>query len=467
MQILAQTKDLPTARTRRLLIVVVLAVAAAWVPLLHPDSAGAAPATGWVGPGVGAYGDAPNLGAVTGTLHAPPVALVASPDGKGYWIATADGEVRAFGDAKPVGSLPIVPHAPIVGMAATPDGGGYWLVGMDGGVFAFGDARFWGSTGALKLNQPVVGMAASRDGGGYWLVAADGGIFAFGDAGFFGSAGNIRLVAPIVAMAATRDGRGYWLAASDGGVFTFGDAVFKGSAADADIGTWIAGMQATPDGQGYWLAAATGGVLTYGDAQFFGPTPNLPPFSPVTAIAATPDGGGYWLLRQDEISVALSSPLFAGPALAGGENVVGIAASQLGPNGMARQGPFCNPYGPCEEWCALFATWVWESAGIPIPRYPFTGSIFDWGVAHGRVLPPSAVPAPGDLVLYGTGPQSTSTSVHVGIVAQVWPDGAIDTIEGDSGPEPEGQFGVTINGPFLPLYSEEANGMPVYAFVAP
>jgi hypothetical protein len=72
-------------------------------------------------------------------------------------------------------------------MAATPDGGGYWLVARDGGVFTFGDAHFFGSTGAVRLNQPVVGMAASPDGYGYNLVAADGGVFNFGDAAYFGS----------------------------------------------------------------------------------------------------------------------------------------------------------------------------------------------------------------------------------------------------------------------------------------
>jgi ribosomal protein L24E len=74
-----------------------------------------------------------------------------------------------------------------VGMAATPDGRGYWLVASDGGIFAFGDAGFYGSTGAMHLNQPIVGMTATPDGRGYWLVASDGGIFAFGDAAFYGS----------------------------------------------------------------------------------------------------------------------------------------------------------------------------------------------------------------------------------------------------------------------------------------
>ena len=114
-------------------------------------------------------------------------------------------------------------------MAATPTGNGYWLVASDGGIFTFGDAAFYGSTGAITLNQPIVGMAATPTGNGYWLVAADGGIFTFGDAAFHGSTGGIRLNQPIVGMAATPTGNGYWLVASDGGIFTFGDAAFYGS----------------------------------------------------------------------------------------------------------------------------------------------------------------------------------------------------------------------------------------------
>ena len=75
-------------------------------------------------------------------------------------------------------------------MASTPDGKGYWLVAADGGIFTFGDATFYGSTGAIKLNQPIVGISSTPDGKGYWLVAADGGIFTFGDATFYGSAAN-------------------------------------------------------------------------------------------------------------------------------------------------------------------------------------------------------------------------------------------------------------------------------------
>ena len=115
-------------------------------------------------------------------------------------------------------------------MAATPDGKGYWLVASDGGIFTFGDATFYGSTGAIRLNQPIVGMAATPDGGGYWLVASDGGIFTFGDAAV------LRLdrrastsTSPSWAWRPPRTAAGYWLVASDGGIFTFGDAQFFGS----------------------------------------------------------------------------------------------------------------------------------------------------------------------------------------------------------------------------------------------
>jgi hypothetical protein len=85
-------------------------------------------------------------------------------------------------------------------MATTPTGKGYWLVATDGGIFSFGDARFYGSTGAVILNQPIVGMAATPSASGYWLVASDGGIFTFGDAPFAGSTGKLKLNAPIVTL---------------------------------------------------------------------------------------------------------------------------------------------------------------------------------------------------------------------------------------------------------------------------
>jgi len=55
-------------------------------------------------------------------------------------------------------------------MAATPDGKGYWLAAADGGIFTFGDATYAGSEGGAQLSAPAVGLAATPDGKGYWLV---------------------------------------------------------------------------------------------------------------------------------------------------------------------------------------------------------------------------------------------------------------------------------------------------------
>jgi hypothetical protein len=85
-------------------------------------------------------------------------------------------------------------------MATTGDGKGYWLAGADGGVFAFGGAPFDGSMGGTRLRAPIVGIATAGGGKGYWLAGADGGVFAFGGAPFDGSMGGTRLSAPIVGI---------------------------------------------------------------------------------------------------------------------------------------------------------------------------------------------------------------------------------------------------------------------------
>ncbi len=223
------------------------------------------------------------------------VGIAATPDGRGYWAAYADGNVRAIGSAPNYGSVPVALAQPIVGIASTPGGGGYWLVGADGGIFSFGNAQFYGSTGAIRLNNPVVGIAATPTGRGYWTVASDGGVFSFGDAPFVGSTGNIRLNQAVVGIAGMPNGRGYWLAASDGGIFSFGDARFLGSTGNIRINQAVVGITATHSGNGYWLAAADGGIFSFGDAAFFGAAALG---SPATAITNPGNLDGYWLVSR-------------------------------------------------------------------------------------------------------------------------------------------------------------------------
>jgi hypothetical protein len=200
----------------------------------------------------GAAASVPGAGSVT-ALPGPTSGIASTPDGNGYWVTTATGQVTAQGDAGNFGSLPSMAlNAPVLGMASTGDGGGYWLVAADGGIFSFGDAQFYGSTGSMTLNQPVVGMAAVPGGGGYWLVAADGGIFSFGSAQFYGSTGAMTLDEPVAAMAPTSTGGGYWLLASDGGIFSFGNAGFAGSGTGGSLTAPAVGIATRPGG--YWIA---------------------------------------------------------------------------------------------------------------------------------------------------------------------------------------------------------------------
>lgn len=171
---------------------------------------------------------------------------------------------------------------------------------------------------------------------------------------------------------------------------------------------------------------------------------------------------------------------------ASGGEIVRIAQSQLG-TGESPPGSNCNPYGPCVEWCSLFVAWVWKRAGVPLEgstaTYAYSGSIYKWAKAHeggpfavtapgdpplskaedngARALPPTATPAPGDAVLYGSGPEY-GESAHVGLVERVFPGGQITTIDGNFGSV------VARSGPFLPSQAVQY-GMPgpVYGFAHP
>ena len=145
-----------------------------------------------------------------------------------------------------------------------------------------------------------------------------------------------------------------------------------------------------------------------------------------------------------------------------GARIVRVAQSQLG---VYDGGSYCSPYsqGRCEFWCSDFLTWAWEQAGVNIPRLPGSEDVYRWGETHTSVLPPTATPAPGDAVEFGTGPQSTETSTHVAIVEQVFPNGEIMTINGDY------NHHVEPAGPFQPSQAatDSGSGHPIYGYVVP
>jgi hypothetical protein len=231
------------------------------------------------------------------------VSMAATPDGLGYWLAQANGQVQAYGDAKPYGSLPAGDRAqetPIAAIVRTYDGGGYWLVNSKGHVYSFGDARPHGSLPARKAAQaPITSMAATPDGRGYWLLAADGHIYAFGDARLQGMP-DARS-APYDAIVA-RPAGGYIVTGADNGEsYAYPGGNVLGGGPGYTISATLVGAAATPSGNGVWLAGSDGAVYDFGDAAFYGSIPGETPLlaAPVTGIAGRPDGRGYWLLAAD------------------------------------------------------------------------------------------------------------------------------------------------------------------------
>ncbi|HET9690990.1 MAG TPA: hypothetical protein VFP61_07540 [Acidimicrobiales bacterium] len=88
-------------------------------------------------------------------LARPIIAIVARPQGDGYWQVAQDGGIANFGAAPQLtadgGKLPALLAAGhlITDAAATPDGQGLWLTGSDGGVFPAGTAGYDGSWSQL------------------------------------------------------------------------------------------------------------------------------------------------------------------------------------------------------------------------------------------------------------------------------------------------------------------------------
>jgi len=190
--------------------------------------------------------------------------------------------------------------------------------------------------------------------------------------------------------------------------------------------------------------------------------PSAPPAEYTDGIpynGPAPKGQLVSLTSSTGASNACSVQATASDATNGGvgTSIAKLALSQLGNTNNS------GIYGPTgEAWCALFTSWVWGHSGVNIPSMAFTGSIYTWGQANSEVYPPSATPQVGDALIYGTGPQSTATSLHVNIVISVLPNGEVMTVGGN---QANGQ--VTENGPFSISNASNYMGMPIYAIVAP
>jgi hypothetical protein len=85
----------------------------------------------------------------------------------------------------------------------------------------------------------------------------------------------------------------------------------------------------------------------------------------------------------------------------------------------------CPSGESAEEWCADFAAWAWQNAGLHVAYGYGPGQIngaavsfYDFGLASGQWHPatPGYVAAPGDVAVYGLTLGGNPSAVHVAIV---------------------------------------------------
>ena len=110
------------------------------------------------------------------------------------------------------------------------------------------------------------------------------------------------------------------------------------------------------------MTTENGVVFALGDAQFYGGLPTLDPdATPISAIIGNGSRRRGILAPR---SRRLGTTTFTSPTAEGGfPGSAAIVSSAAFPDAIPIRttGSSCNPYGPCKEWCALFATWAWRA----------------------------------------------------------------------------------------------------------
>jgi hypothetical protein len=152
-------------------------------------------------------------------------------------------------------------------------------------------------------------------------------------------------------------------------------------------------------------------------------------------------------------SKAKATPAATPTSLSLAQRVAAIAKSQLG----YRTNPsnsYCNKFSAhwdagtadCpsgesdEEWCADFAAWAWQQAGVHVTYGYGPGEInggavsfYEWGIANGEWHPATSgyVAAPGDVAVYGLVLGPYVSAQHVAIVTADAPGEGPDVVNGD------------------------------------
>ncbi|WP_433870147.1 CHAP domain-containing protein [Saccharopolyspora sp. CA-218241] len=119
------------------------------------------------------------------------------------------------------------------------------------------------------------------------------------------------------------------------------------------------------------------------------------------------------------------------------ERILQAARAEIG---TKETGDNCSKYSEqCVVWCSLFAMEMWQQAGVDVDneKMAFTGNVYTTGEQKGTAYGSDQLSQaqPGDVLLFGTSPNSASSSTHIAIVEKVNGDGTVTTIEGNTNGE--------------------------------
>ena len=119
-----------------------------------------------------------------------------------------------------------------------------------------------------------------------------------------------------------------------------------------------------------------------------------------------------------------------------------------------------------EPWCAMFVSYCFHEAGLPLPAetpkgFAYTPYGAKWFNDNDRWAKNSETPKTGYVVFFNWPGNKENRIEHVGIVERVNKDGSIETIEGNTGPDTccvmqrHRKVSDGIVGYGIPNYSEE------------
>jgi hypothetical protein len=141
--------------------------------------------------------------------------------------------------------------------------------------------------------------------------------------------------------------------------------------------------------------------------------------------------------------------------------ILDIARHQVGTTDGRVYGAVSN-----DNWCQVFVNWVWGRANVSgMNTSAFTGDFYHWGVERGLAHLGHDGIHSGDAVLFGTGPSTPDTSLHVGIVIAVNDDGTLTTIDGNKAVN--GVFQVARVTSVDPDSWTGPEPGPIYAYISP